>query len=245
LRTIAGGGVVRASTHPTRLLNKQFLSHIVIITFGGLAMDATQENYCNEVVLPLTKFLQQMALFPVCTQPDSNVFLHQFVGLVLAVNHFFKKRGLNRKVSESLRQISNSAKHIPRKGRVYKPELSILYEYKDENFRFVRNTIIDSNDPNEPKCDMVGELLAEVNSQSADLNLGIQKFSALESIYGFYTWAFAYHDPTIAISTKSTKIQIVAKSMGSYVPFDAANVKFVVLNHEMIGHDPSYAFPKA
>lgn len=207
-------------------------------------MEVVQERYLNEVILPLNQFLKQMSAFPVCTQPDSNVYMHQFVGLVLAVNHFFERYdNKERKVSDVFRQISNSVKHIPDRGHIYKPELLVLYEFENENFRFVKNTIIDANDSNEPKLDLIAELLNEVNNQSRDLNLMMPRLMAHESVYGFYPWAFAYHDPSIAVSTKSTRFQVVTKREGSYVPVAPENVRFVVFGHDMVGHDPTYAFP--
>lgn len=203
-----------------------------------------QIRFANEIAVPFDLFLRRMAGHPMALDAGTNQLLHQFEGLVLALNHFPELNRFELQVPLLLRDSANSIKHIRGEGkRIIDRQFATIYEHANGKFRFVRNTVVGTDASTKEKCDLVLSAVEFANAMAALETLHLTGQRIYESVYGFFDWAFSINDPKLAVSTAKTRIMIVEKVGEVYEPRDLAEVKYVVFGPEFVGIDPSFAFP--
>lgn len=188
--------------------------------------------------------MRLLAEYPMGIQPNTNSALHQLEGLLLGLNHFSEKNGINFSYSADFRDICNSIKHLKiYNNKIYDLSFVVQYEFSEEKFRFIRNSVIATLQGGTIRLDVVALACEEVNRFCKENIFLLQDLNQIESIYNFFDWAFAYHDPRVAAETTDVQLQIVKKTEDGYLPFDPSEIKFVQLDFSLRGIDPRPHFP--
>lgn len=189
--------------------------------------------------------MRLLAEYPMGIQPNTNSALHQLEGLLLGLNHFSEKNGINFSYSADFRDICNSIKHLKiYNKKIYDLSFVVQYECSEEKFRFIRNSVVATLQGGTIRLDVVALACEEVNRFCRENNFILQDLNQIESIYNFFDWAFAYHDPRVAAETTGIQIQTVKKADGGYLPIAPIEIKFVQLDFSLRGIDPRPYFPR-
>ncbi len=188
--------------------------------------------------------MRLLAEHPLGIQPNTNSALHQLEGLLLSLNHFSEKHSIKFSYSEDFRDICNSIKHLRDKDKkTYDLKFTLQYECSDKKFRFIRNSIIAILHGSAAQLDVVILLCKEINEFCKENKYVLQKLTPMESVYNFYDWAFAYHDPRVSAETTGIQLQTCKKTDSGYLPFDSPEIRFVQLDFSLRGIDPRPYFP--
>ena len=208
-----------------------------------MALTDLQIKYANEIGLPLDLLLRRLASQPMALDANTNVLLHSFVGLLLAMNHWPERHLEPMDIPDLIRDAANSIKHIREKGRTIEREFATMFEHRSGTFRFVRNTIIGIDAKTHEKGDLIIAVTDFANSLARHSALMVRPQQLYESVYGFFDWAFAINDPKVAVSTSSTRVLFFEKVGDQYEPRDITEVRYVVFGPDLTGIDPSFGFP--
>lgn len=210
-----------------------------------MSLTDLQIRFGNEIGVPFDLLLRRLAAQPLALDARTNQILHSFEGLLLAVNHWPALHLGDVEVPQFLRDAANSIKHIRReKFTVINREFCNVFEHRAGQFRFLRNTIIGIDAATGEKGDLVLSLQKFVNVLSSRDEIAWREQIVYESVYGFFDWAFSINDTSLALSTAQTRALFVEKVGEGYEPRDIANIKYTVFGMDMLGIDPSFAFPK-
>lgn len=141
--------------------------------------------------------------------------------------------------------MANSIKHIRSKPEEQVTIESVLiFEGKKGGFRFIRNSIIAQYDKKNENFDAIDRMSKTIEKYFPFVEFTIDHTPILESNYPQYPWAIAYQSLELAALTKATRIITVKKEGHNYIRFDPKEIKFLVLDANLIGKDPSPYFPK-
>lgn len=210
-----------------------------------MSLTDLQIRYGNEIGIPFDFLLRRLAAQPLALDAKTNQILHSFEGLLLAVNHWPSLHLHDIEVPQFLRDAANSVKHIRHKGfRVIDREFCNVFEHREGQFRFLRNTIIGIDAATGGKGDLILSLQGFVNALSSRQEISWRHQIVYESVYGFFDWAFSINDTSLALSTAQTRVLFVEKVPEGYEPREIANIRYTVFGTDMLGIDPSFAFPK-
>lgn len=207
-------------------------------------------KFYNQIYRPAYNLLQTLAAHPFAIEPESNVLLHQFEGLTLHVNHFAEKNDLsflNKELTndDQFRDLANSIKHIRRNPEDQVTcESALIFEVKEEKFRFVRNTIVSRYDNKNETFDAIDKLCKTIEKYFSFVGISIDRMDIPESNYPPYLWAIAYQLDELAAITKSTRLITVKKEGDNYIKFDPKEIKFLGLDKALIGQNPVPHFPE-
>ncbi|WP_413710226.1 hypothetical protein [Rhizobium sp. Rhizsp82] len=206
-------------------------------------MVTTAIKFQNQIYSPTFQLLRDLAATPLVMDPDSNSLLHRLEGLCIHTNHFGERNNLPIKRDQKLQDIANSAKHSRSKNPVHLKTFG-TWEYADGLYRFISHGI-EATWNDGATADAVDCLIRHVNDLGHKLGATLPQLSKMESHYGFYTWAFAYHVPMISAGTLSSRLKIVRRAASGYAAFSPTEVKFVALAEHLIGQEPTTHFPQA
>lgn len=201
-------------------------------------------KFFNQIYTPAYQLLSSLASHPFAIEPESNLLLHQFEGIALHTNHFAEKNGLQVQIESSFRDLANSIKHLrDDPAKQVNIQSAIIYEVKQNTFRFIRNTIIAKYPTSNFEFDAIEKLHEVIRAYFPLVDLNMPSFEIPESTYPFYEWAIAYDKDGLSALTQSIRIITVQKNQNSYIKFDPTNLKFVVLDENVIGQNPEPHYP--
>jgi hypothetical protein len=201
-------------------------------------------KFYNQVYTPANQLISTLASHPFAIEPESNILLHQFEGITLHTNHFAEKNDISIKIDSQFRDLANSIKHIRYKADTQIDiQSAIIYEVHQNNFRFIRNTILAKCPTTNVEFDAIEKLCDVIKIYFPLVDLKIPTFNIIESTYPFYEWAIAYNKDGLSAFTQNTRIVTVRKEENQYIKFNPTEVKFVVLEGSVINTDPRPHFP--
>jgi hypothetical protein len=201
-------------------------------------------KFFNQIYTPACQLITVLASHPFAIEPESNALLHQFEGIVLHANHFAEKNNLSMRTDPQFRDLANSIKHIRDDPKKFvNIESAVMYEIHQNTFRFIRNTIIANYSATNIEFDAIEKLQKIIIDYLPLVGLTSSKFSISESAYPFYEWAIAYNKDGLAALTKSVRLITMRKKEDGYIKADATELKFLVLDGRVIGHDPKPYYP--
>ncbi len=200
-----------------------------------------KKKFLNQIYIPALELVKDFSRLPILMEPNSNTMLHKFEGLAIHLNHFCEKNAFtNFRHDDIFRKMCNSIKH----SRVdVELQSSVLFEYKEDSFRFLRNTVSAKFVDSGVKFDALDLLCDTTNKHIHLLNLDLMNISPAESVFNYFRYAFVYHLDGISVETNNCNIQFVVNRGGSYEPYSPSEVRFCVLGKEHVGLNPIPLFP--
>ncbi|WP_320202288.1 hypothetical protein [Agrobacterium rosae] len=201
-----------------------------------------QVRFKNQIYGPLILVIRELTVLPRVVDPDSNMLLHTFEGLVLHVNHFKEKHANFLKQDDILNAVANSIKHVRQKEPIELQTCGV-WEHLDQKFRFLTMTHLLTRRDRDV-LDAVDLIISRVNYISEKLATGLPKIIRETATHEFYDWAVCYSAPFISAETSSMRIRLVTKNRtGVYVASAVESIKFLALDESLAGIDPTPYFP--
>jgi hypothetical protein len=205
-------------------------------------LDDSQTAFFNQVIIPTMELIQSLSHHPYLLEPKTNQLVHKFESIAVATYHFREKHGLRSKVvfNDIFCDTANAAKHGAISEQIVSVTASSDYEFNDDKFRFMKNTIIGRNNKNQTTFDAMLELIDAIEIYCSKLKLQVPKMRLRQSSYPFYDYAVLYSFPIISAFTKSMNIRFFKAVEGLYELADPTETRLVVFNEEFAGQDPTY-----